>query len=74
MPSAMPAELAERLSDVASTQEPFDYWLESDCEQCVEKDLAHPIAMVLQCKGSTVEQFEQARQQLEDAMRRRYEQ
>jgi hypothetical protein len=74
MPSAMPAELAERLSDVADSRLEFDPWLLEDCEACFphDKDLAFAISCVLQCKHSPLEQFLEARDRLEKAMGRRF--
>ena len=73
MPSCMPAEIAERLSDVADKETlEFDYWLVEDVKACVPEDLAEPISDLLQCKGSSLEAYEEARKKLEIAMGKRF--
>lgn len=73
MQATMPAETAERLSDVADRDLlEFDYWLEDDVRACVPYDLAESIADLLQCKGSSLEAYEEARRKLELAMGRRF--
>lgn len=72
MPSWMPAEAAERLSDVASETLRFNPYEREDIAAVVPYDLVDPIHGLLECRGSTAEAFEEALKKLEIAMGRRF--
>jgi hypothetical protein len=74
MSSWTPAEVAERLSDLADGRcvlrfNPYD---REDIAACVPGDLVDPIQALLECRGSTVEAFEEALKKLEIALGERF--
>ena len=64
----VPAELAERLSDVADSQEEPYFDDPVYVAAVVPKDLAKPIADLVAAKGCDVAVYEQARAAVEKAL------
>jgi hypothetical protein len=68
-----PAEVAEKLSDIADgTVLEFDPYSREDVAAVVPASLVDPIQALLECRGSTVEAFEEALKKLEIALGERF--
>jgi hypothetical protein len=74
MSSWTPAEVAERLSDLADGRcvLRFDPYSREDVAAVVPASLVDPIQALLECRGSTVEAFEEALKKLEIALGERF--
>lgn len=69
MPAAMPAELAERLSDVRDEIKQPDFSQIDDCRAVItDRALAEALCELAQCKGCAVEEYERARNLVERAL------
>jgi hypothetical protein len=69
MPSAMPAELAERMSDVPDEIQAPDFSNLDDCRAVItDRALAEALCQIAQCKGCSAEEYERARNLVERAM------
>lgn len=69
MPAAMPAEIAERLSDVPSLTRTPDFSVLDDCKDVISDiGLAKALNELARCKGSTAEEYERARNLVERAL------
>lgn len=69
MPAAMPAELAERLSDVPDEIREPDFSLIEDCRAVItDRALAEALCQLALCRGCSVEEYECARNLVERAM------
>lgn len=69
MPAAMPAEIAERLSDVPSEVHEPDFTQIDDCRAVItDPALAKALCELALCKGCAAEEYERARNLVERAM------
>lgn len=74
MPSMMANDVAERLSDIADgTVLEFNPYNREDVEAVVPYSLVEVIQQILECRGSSLEAYEEARQKLEEKLAERFQ-